>query len=41
MADNEQQTLGAVLCDLHDTKEVNRRLLRENTDLKLENAKLK
>lgn len=42
MANNEHhQTLGAVLCDLHETKEANRKLLRENTDLKLENAKLK
>lgn len=40
MADNEQQTLGAVLCELHDAKELNRGLLRENTDLKIQIAKL-
>ena len=40
MANNEHQTLGAVLCDLHETKEANRKLLRENTDLKIQIAKL-
>ena len=40
MADNEHQTLGAVLCELHDAKELNRELLRENTDLKIQIAKL-
>ena len=41
MADNEQQSLEAVLLRLYGAKELNKKLLRENTDLKLENAKLK
>ena len=40
MADNEQQTLGAVLCELNDFKEMNRRLLQENTDLKIQLARM-
>ena len=35
-----EQYLAAVLWELHETKEANRKLLRENTDLKIQNAKL-
>lgn len=41
MANSEQQTLGAVLCQLNDYKEKNRRLLQENTDLRIEIASLR
>lgn len=37
----KEQYLAAVLWDLHQTKEMNRELLRENTNLKIENAKMK
>ena len=37
----KEQYLAAVLWELHETREMNRELLRENTNLKIENAKMK
>ena len=41
MANESENYLGAVLWELFETKERNRELLKENTNLKIENAKLK
>ena len=41
MAENDETRIPeAVLRELQEIKEVNRKLLRENTDLKIQNAKL-
>ena len=37
----KEQYIAAVLWELHETKQLNRDLLRKNTNLTIENAKLK
>ena len=37
----KEQYIAAVLWELHETKQLNRELLRKNTNLTIENAKLK
>ena len=36
-----EQYIAALLWELHETKQLNRELLRKNTNLTIENAKLK